>query len=211
MINDVHHAWIGSASEGLRRAELYFNIPKEQNKMDKIHKLASKDAEVWAAAEMAYGEGAGTRRKLAIAEIDQKMATMPGYMEAFNKAYEGLDMTKFAKGAIKERKAADRAIKASKNLRALKSGKINNLSTGIFLVVGGYIVAKQTGYDKVIAAEVKKGVAAGKKYAKDLKASRQAQKAQQTVHNITQHISVPPPEDPEQEWQPEFPKPEDPK
>lgn len=121
----------------------------------KISKLAKNDAERWLSAEMAYGEGAGTRRKLLGAEIDQNM-NFPGYIEAFDAAYNALDKNVFAKKAIKERKALDRGLKTSKNIRAIKSGNVRGLSTGLYVVAIGAIVAHQTGYDKKIEAEAKK-------------------------------------------------------
>lgn len=124
--------------------------------MNKIEKMAQKDAQIWAAAEMFYGEGAGTRRKLTWAEISDKQFSVPGYVEAFNKAYESLNMDKFAKGAIKERKNIDRAVKAGKNLRALKAGNVRGLSTGLYVAVGVAYVAHATGYDKVAYRKAKK-------------------------------------------------------
>lgn len=123
--------------------------------MKKLEKLAQVDAQRWAAAEMFYGEGAGTRRKLLDAELSTKLVD-GDYENAFYNAYEALDKTKFAEMAIKERKNLDRAAKAGKNFRALKNGNINGLSSGIFIVVGAAYLAHTTGYDKKIEAEAKK-------------------------------------------------------
>lgn len=123
--------------------------------MNKLEKMATVDAQRAAAADMFYGDGAGTRRKLLKAELDPKR-DIPGYVEAFTKAYDSLDMNKFAQQAIKERKAIDRAAKAGQNFRALKNGNVNGLTTGVFVVVGGVWLAHQTGYDKKIEAEAKK-------------------------------------------------------
>lgn len=120
-------------------------------KTDVVENLAKTDAEKWLLAEMFYGEGSGTRRKLLYAEIDQKMKTMPAYTQAFDAAYEALDQSKFARLAIKEREKIDRATKHTKNLKAFKSGNLQNLTTGVYLVVAGVIIAHHTGYDKVIA------------------------------------------------------------
>lgn len=120
-----------------------------------LNKMAQQDAERWAAAEMFYGEGAGTRRKLVGAEI-QARYNVPGYLEAFNRAYESLDMDKFAKGAIRERQKIDRAAAAGKNIRALKNGNVRGLSTGAFVVVGVAYFAHAAGYDKVAYDEGKK-------------------------------------------------------
>lgn len=121
-----------------------------------MQKLAQTDAERWAAAEMFYGEGAGNRRKLLNAELESKFESTPGFFEAFNAAYENLDMNKFAERAIKERKAIDRAAKASQNMRAIKNGNMRGLSTGVFIIAGAAYVAHATGYDKKIEAEAKK-------------------------------------------------------
>ena len=124
--------------------------------MVNISKMAKKDAERYAAAEMFYGAGAGTRRKLLGAELDEKMLRLADtdYTDLFHLEYELLDMNFFAKQAIKERKSIARAAKASKNFRAIKNGNVQNLSTGLFIAAGIYMVAKQTGYDKVVEAKV---------------------------------------------------------
>lgn len=147
----------------------------------KIEKMAQQDAEKWAAAEMFYGEGAGTRRKLVGAELEARFAKIPGYAEAYDAAYAKLDMNKFAQAAIKERKAIDRAAKAGQNFRAIKNGNLNNLSTGVFLVVGLGWAAHVTGYDK------KALIAAKKKYAEIEKRvhDRRIQKAQKGVYGVT--------------------------
>lgn len=132
-------------------------------KQKALAKMAAEDAKRWAAAEMFYGEGAGTRRKLLDAELDQKRRQYgdtdfggPSYGDLFVWAYQDLDMNKFAEAAIKERKALDRAAKAGQNFRALKSGNLNNLTTGVFVIVGTGYVLHATGYDKKIAVEAKK-------------------------------------------------------
>jgi hypothetical protein len=122
----------------------------------RLDKMAQHDAERWAAAEMAYGDGAGTRRKLMSAELQTKMIDIPGYWDAFDRAYNGLNMNKFAKAAVKERKALDRAAKAGKNLRALRTGNFQNLSTGVFIAAGTAYVLHATGYDKVLYQEGQK-------------------------------------------------------
>lgn len=146
--------------------------------MNKIEKLAQKDAERVLAAEMFYGEGAGNRRKLLQAEMDQKIVDLAdtNYADAFNLAYELLDKNKFAKAAIRERKNLDRMSKANKNIRAFRSGNLNNLSTGVFVVVAGAYLAHQTGYDKKIEAEVKKQAAKIKEQFRSVQYSRKIRK-----------------------------------
>lgn len=117
-----------------------------------LEKMAEQDAERWAAAEMFYGEGAGTRRKLLDAELQTKLSD-GDYENAFYNAYNSLNLDKFAERAIKERQKIDRAAKAGKNFNALKRGNLTGLSNGIFIVVGVAYVAHATGYDKKIEAK----------------------------------------------------------
>ena len=124
--------------------------------MNEIEKMAQKDAYAWGLAEMFFGEGAGNRRKLIRAMVDQRMHDIPGYAEAFSYATERLDQVEMAEKAVALRKQIDRADKARKNLQAIKSGRSQNLSTGVFIVVGLAYFAHQVGYDEKIKAEAKR-------------------------------------------------------
>lgn len=121
-----------------------------------INKVASNDASRWLAAEMAYGKGAGTRRKLLLAELSQKAVELdPKYSAAFEAAYAKLDMDKFAKAAIKERQRLDHVNILGKNARALIRGDLRNVSPLVYLaIIGGYY-AHATGYDKVVYKNLK--------------------------------------------------------
>lgn len=124
-------------------------------KQKTIEKLAEQDAHEWGLAEMFFGEGAGTKRKLISAVVDQRMHDIPGYAEAFGNATSQLNQTEMAEKAIALRKSLDRSAKAGQNLRAIKSGNFNNLTTGVALVVGAAYLAHKTGYDKKIEAKAK--------------------------------------------------------
>lgn len=114
-----------------------------------VNKTAANDAARWLAAEMAYGKGAGTRRKLLDAEVTQKMVDLgPKYAEAFTNAYEKLDLDKFAKAAIKERKNLDRVSYIGKNARAIVRGDVRNISPSLIVIAGVAYWAHATGYDK---------------------------------------------------------------
>lgn len=127
-------------------------------KQKTIEAMAVEDAREWGFAKMFFGEGAGIRRRLVEAEISQKLIDYADtdYADLFNLACENLNQIELAEAAIKERKKIDAMAKAGKNVRAFKSGNYQNLSTGVFLVVGAAYLAHQTGYDKVIVAETKK-------------------------------------------------------
>jgi hypothetical protein len=114
-----------------------------------INKLAATDAAKWARAEMFFGEGAGTRRKLLDADITHKSVHFPGYGKAFDKAYEKQNFADHAIRAAKERKRLDRSHTLGKNVRALARGDRRGMSNGFAAVVIVVAVAKFTGYDKV--------------------------------------------------------------
>lgn len=116
--------------------------------MNKIEKMAAKDAHEYGLAQMFFGQGAGTRRKLIEAVIEERIATVPGYEVALDTAYSKLSQIEMAEKAIAERKKIDGIAKAGKNLRALKRGRLQDLSTGVYVAVGVAYVAHATGYDK---------------------------------------------------------------
>lgn len=151
----------------------------------KIKNMAEKDAEAWLAAEMFYGEGAGIRRRHAEADIAQKVETFSGYHEAFQRAYNSLDKTKFAKAAIKERKHIDRVAKAGKNVRALRSGNLGSVSTGVFIVIAGVWLARETGYDKKAEAYVKNWWLSLKEDAEARRHGQRTREFREGVYNIT--------------------------
>lgn len=120
-----------------------------------LSKLAASDAAKWARAEMFFGEGAGTRRKLLKAEITDKMAKIEGYNAMFTKAYDAQNMAEHAIKAAKERKHIDRMSTLNKNTKSLLRGDKKGLSTGVLVVVGIGYVLYQTGYDRVLIREAK--------------------------------------------------------
>lgn len=63
---------------------------KERYKQE-VRKMAQKDAQRWSDARVAYGEGAGTRRKLIDKEINQKKKDKE-YAKAYDEASKHVDM-----------------------------------------------------------------------------------------------------------------------
>ncbi len=115
-----------------------------------INKLATADATNWARAEMFFGEGAGTRRKLLSADIQHKTERVNGYQDAFLTAYGKQNFADHAVKAAKERKRLDRSSAMGKNVRALVRGDRRGMSNGFAAVAIVVVVAKATGYDRVI-------------------------------------------------------------
>lgn len=120
--------------------------------MTKITKEAAKDAAEYAAAQMAYGEGAGVRRRHIQTAVQYKADRIPGYATAFARAEKTVDMSKAVKSAKRTGQARDISTAASKNIRAIARGDRNGMSTPVILTVVGITIAHQTGYDKKILA-----------------------------------------------------------
>lgn len=120
-----------------------------------VNKMAAKDATRWAYAELFFGEGAGTRRKLLTAELDSKAFRIPGYLEAFNKAYDKQNFADLAIKAAKERKHLDRVTGLKRNVRGLVTGNRKSLTTGVAVGLTAWYIARETGLDEDIKREVK--------------------------------------------------------
>jgi len=74
----------------------------------KVDRDAAKDAKEFARAQMFYGEGAGTRRKLINKSVEYKRNTVPGYKQAFDKHFASQDMSRHATKAVNERGRTDK-------------------------------------------------------------------------------------------------------
>lgn len=121
-----------------------------------VSKIAKKDAFDWARAEMFFGAGAGTRRKLLNAAIEDKVAKIPGYVELFEEYYSKQNFADHAIAAAKERKRIDRMVAIKRNGKGLLTGNRRQMTTAVVtgVVVWGLLV--ETGYDKPIKENVKK-------------------------------------------------------
>jgi len=74
----------------------------------KTDRAARKDAKEHARAQMFYGEGAGTRRKLIKATVEAKSKKDPGYKSAFDHHLARQDMSSHAEKARTERSLTDK-------------------------------------------------------------------------------------------------------
>jgi hypothetical protein len=111
-------------------------------------KEARRDAHEFARAQMYYGEGAGTRRKLIEATVDAKTRRNPTYGQAFHIALADQDMAEHAEKARKERERTDRHEAVRRNTRAILTGRNQNAQTGILVLILVGTIAHRTGLDK---------------------------------------------------------------
>lgn len=119
---------------------------------------AKKDANEFARAKLFYGEGAGTRRKLIKATVESKAKRDPKYKEAFDHHLNNQDLGKHASKARGERKRKDVVSKTGKTARGVYrslNGGFGTVSMASAAVAGAYLVAKQNGYDQVVANAAK--------------------------------------------------------
>lgn len=121
-----------------------------------VNKIARQDAHEWARAEMFFGAGAGTRRKLLQAEIEGKRGRIPGYADLFDQYYSEQNFADHAIAAAKERKRIDRMVALKKNTRGSLTGNPKSMSTGLLLVGAAYVFATQTGLDEILKEEAKR-------------------------------------------------------
>lgn len=121
-----------------------------------LKKEAMQDAEEFARAQMFYGTGAGTRRKLIVAKVESKIDTVPGYADAFRRGMAHQNMAKHATAAQKERQRIDTAVKVKKNIRGVINGDYRSVNISVMVVAAAAYYAHETGYDKKVYDATKK-------------------------------------------------------
>lgn len=115
-----------------------------------VQKQAAKDAHEYAAAYMAYGEGAGTRRKLIEGTVGYKAEFVPGYREAFEAEHSAQNMEKHAKNAKTSNRAKSVNKAVVRNTKAIAAGKYENASTGLIILGAIGYGLHVTGLDKPV-------------------------------------------------------------
>jgi adenosyl cobinamide kinase/adenosyl cobinamide phosphate guanylyltransferase len=109
---------------------------------------ARRDAKEYARAQMYYGEGAGTRRKLIGATVEAKADRDPSYAREFRNELSRQDMAEHATKARHERERKDTVDSVKKNTRALVTGNYQNVQSGVLLVCLAAYFAHRTGLDE---------------------------------------------------------------
>lgn len=164
------HYGVKGMKWGVRKADRPEGVSARTNRD------ARKDAQEFARAKMFYGEGAGTRRKLIKATVEQKSKADPAYKKAFDHHVANQDMGRHASKARAERKRKDVTATTTKTARGVHrqlTGGFGNVSLASAAIAGGYLLARQTGADKVVMNAAKQSF----KSVKQSAAKKQNEKA----------------------------------
>lgn len=105
-----------------------------------VDRHAKKDAKEFARAKAFYGEGAGTRRKLAKATVEGKSQRLPGYKKAFDHHLGKQDTSKHASKAVSERTSIDRKTKTRQRAGAIArriTGEPGTQAAFVAAAIGG--------------------------------------------------------------------------
>lgn len=143
-----------------------------------VQKEARKDAKEYARAQMFYGEGAGTRRKLIQATVDGKVARDPAYERAFQHELSRQDMADHVTKARWERERRDAVHATKKTVRAVVTGNHRGANTTVLVIGVAAYYAHQFGIDRKIYE-------ASKRQIQKLRRRNKVDETGATVHNIT--------------------------
>jgi len=134
----LYHDGIKGMKWGQRRYQnadgTYTELGKKR-RQKQMDKLAKKDAQEYARAKMFYGEGAGNRRKLIKATVNERSKD-EYYKQAFDKYFSQQDMAKHAEKATAERNRKDAANSAKKTARGVVNfarGNKQYVGAGLFV------------------------------------------------------------------------------
>ena len=106
----------------------------------KVDRDAAKDAKEFARAQMFYGEGAGTRRKLINKSVEYKRNTVPGYKQAFDKHFASQDMSRHATKAVNERSRTDKKTSVKRGAKYVArriTGEMGSAAAFTALAIAG--------------------------------------------------------------------------
>ena len=127
---------------------------------------AKKDAHEFARAKMFYGEGAGTRRKLIKAKVNERSKDKL-YKEEFDKAFASQNMGNHADKARVERITKDAAKTVKTTTKGFMNLTMGNAVRVSSTAAGVYAVAKMTGMDKKIVDFSKEAIRKGATFVMD--------------------------------------------
>lgn len=152
--NELYHHGILGQKWGVRRYQnpdgTYTEAGKKRRAPLRTRLDAKKDAKEYARAKMYYGEGAGTRRKLINAKVNQRSKDS-AYKEEFDRYLAKQDMADHAAKARTERKARDTANAVKKTTKGVINAAVGNTAYAGATAIAIYMGLHYTGLDKKAA------------------------------------------------------------
>ena len=115
----------------------------------RTNRQARKDAKEFARAKMYYGEGAGNRRKLIRAKVNERSKN-PEYKKEFDKYYAEQDMSKHADASVRERHTRDAINATARTARGIYHQAMGDMAKVSATAAIIYTVARMTGADKKV-------------------------------------------------------------
>ena len=136
--------------EYTREFVAHFGVKGMHWGVHKIESQAKSDANEHTKAKLFYGEGAGTRRKLIKAKVEQRSKN-PDYKKAFDAAVASQNLDKRAAQATRTRTRKDTTNSLRKTARGVHrqlSGGFGPVTASAATIAAGAAYAHRTGLDK---------------------------------------------------------------
>jgi hypothetical protein len=124
-----------------------------------VHKARS-DASEYAKAKLAYGEGAGTRRKLIKAKVEERSKN-PQYKEAFDRFLSEQNTDRLSRQARVNHRTKSTFKSTTKTVRGVHrqlTGGFGSVTVTSAAIAGAYIYARKSGLDQVLIKRVGQAV-----------------------------------------------------
>lgn len=150
--NDFDDVLIHHGVKGMK-----WGVRKDRNRPDGVssrtNREARKDAREFTKAKMFFGEGAGTRRKLIKAKVNQKSKD-PSYKKAFDFHVNDTNMAKRSEQARSERRRKDIASGTARTARGVKNVLTNSAAP---VTITALIIGTAASNPEIRAAVVRYG------------------------------------------------------